>query len=305
MKTASVRQLQERILERKRALRAVILAHNYMVPEVQDVGDYVGDSLELSRIAARLDEQTIVFCGVSFMAETAKILSPKKRVLMPRPDAHCPMARMLNAPALKKLMADHPKAKVVCYVNSSAEVKALSHVCCTSANALKIVESVDSDEIIFVPDMSLGNYVSQFTDKKVYLSYGYCPTHHRIVKDDILALKEAHPDAVVLAHPECTTDVLNLADHIGSTSGILRFAKELPAKRFIVGTEEGLIHRLKRENPDKIFHIPSSRIVCPTMKKTQLENLLECVETEQTEIFVDEDVRVKALEAVERMLAVN
>lgn len=292
-----------RIMELKVERNAVILAHNYQLPEVQDIADYVGDSLELSRIAAKVDEDVILFCGVDFMAETAKILAPEKTVLVPDEGAICPMAEMLTPEELRELKAQYPGVPVMCYVNSSAEIKAESDVCCTSANSLSLANLIDSDDVIFVPDKSLGAYTGAQTGKNFILFDGFCPTHHRILADDVKKAKEAHPDAVVLAHPECTEDVRALADYIESTSGILRRAKELPAMEFIVCTEQGLNHRLSKENPNKTFISPSELNICPNMKKNNLLKMMESLEKMQYKIEVDEEIRKRALVAIDKMVS--
>jgi quinolinate synthase len=297
----------KRIQQLKNELNAIILAHNYMVPALQDIGDFVGDSLELARKAAETTADVIVFLGVTFMGETAKILSPQKQVLMPRLEARCPMAEMVRVPQVLKLKDQYPEAPVVSYVNTLAEVKAVSDICCTSANALKIVDSVPQDEIIFIPDRSLGAYIQRHTEKTVHFAHGYCPTHHRIRVEDIIELKRQYPDACVLVHPECTGDVLDAADRIGSTGGIVRMVGEFKDKyqRFVIGTEKGLIYRLQQLHPDKEFYLPSDVVVCPTMKKNRLEYVLACMENRAPEIEIPEGVRVKALDAVERMMAVK
>lgn len=293
----------ERIQLLKQKQGALILAHNYQLAEVQDIADHTGDSLELSRIAARTDAKLIVFCGVHFMAETAKILSPEKTVLIPDPKAGCPMADMINAPQLREFKALHPGLPVVAYVNTSAEVKAESTICCTSANAVRVVESLDADAVLFVPDKSLGAYVGSKTSKKVITYSGFCPTHHRILAQDVLRVKREHPDAVVVAHPECTMDVLKLADGIESTSGMLRYVRESPAREFIMCTERGLLHRLRKDNPEKVFHNPSPLNICPNMKKITLEKVLWSLEDMRFEITLPEDVIQKAKAAIEGMIA--
>ena len=296
------KEILERIQQRKKELNAVILAHNYQAPGVQDMADHVGDSLELSRIAAGTDSDVIVFCGVRFMAETAYILSPQKTVIQPVLDAGCPLADMVDLPGLKKMQAAHPAALTVCYVNSSAGVKAASHVCCTSANAVSVVDALGADkEIIFVPDKHLGDYVAKKLDRDIILADGFCPTHNNIDPAEIKKLKEQYPDAEVAAHPECTGAVLALADHICSTSQMIRAVAESGAKHIIVATEKGLLHRLKNDNPDKEFHLPGE-CVCPDMKKITLEKVLESMETMENKITVPEDVRKQALGAIEKML---
>lgn len=295
-------EIIEKIQRRKQELNAVILAHNYQRPEVQDMADFTGDSLELSRIAAGTDCDVIVFCGVTFMAETAYILSPQKTVIMPDLEAGCPMANMVDVAGLKKVQDEHPGAVTICYVNSTADVKALCDVCCTSANAVKVAGAFPEDrEIIFVPDRHLGDFVARKLGRELILYPGFCPTHYNIDVDDITALKAEHPDAEVVAHPECTGEVLALADHICSTSQMIRAVAASSAKRFIIATEEGLLHRLKKENPDKEFLLPGP-CLCPNMKKTTLEKVLHCMETLENKIVVPEPVRIQALDAIEKML---
>lgn len=297
-------ELVEQIAKLKADREAVILAHNYQLPEVQDIADFTGDSLELSRKAAATDAKVIVFCGVHFMAETAKILSPDKIVLIPDPEAGCPMADMITAAELREFKAMHPGLPVVAYVNTSAEVKAESTICCTSANAVRVVEAVDSDAVLFVPDKSLAAYVASKTHKKVIPYSGFCPTHHRILARDVINAKREHPDAVVVAHPECTPDVVALADGVESTSGMLRWVKASPAKEIIVCTERGLLHRLKAENPDKTFYNPSALNICPNMKKITLEKVLWSLEDMKFEITITPEIIAKARAAIEGMIAI-
>lgn len=294
----------EKIARLKDERGAVILAHNYQIDEVQDIADFTGDSLELSRKAAQTDASLIVFCGVHFMAETAKILSPDKTVLIPDIHAGCPMADMINAEQLREFKNQHPGLPVVAYVNTSAEVKAESDICCTSANAVRVVESVDSDAVLFVPDKSLGAYVASKTEKQVITYCGYCPTHHRILANDVINAKREHPNALVIAHPECAMDILDLADGIESTSGMLRYARESSANEFIMCTERGLLHRLRKENPGKQFYNPTALNVCPNMKKITLEKVLWSLEDMQYEITLPEDMMDKARSAIERMIAI-
>jgi len=293
-----------RIAELKGQRNAVILAHNYQIPEVQDIADFVGDSLELSRKAAATEADVIVFCGVHFMAETAAILSPDKTVLLPDVHAGCPMADMIDVPGLLHLKASHPDATVVTYVNSSAAVKAESDVCCTSANAIRVCESVAADEIVFVPDKWLGTWVARHVEKTFHLTAGYCPTHAWIRPDEVLDAKRRHEGAAVLVHPECSTDVVNLADKVLSTSGMLRAARESSAGAFIVCTEEGILHRMRRENPGKVFASPSSRCVCPNMKLINLEKVLWALEDLEPRVTVPPETADRARGAIERMIAV-
>jgi quinolinate synthase len=298
-------ELIEKICQLKNQRNAVILAHNYQPGQVQDVADFVGDSLGLSREAAETDAEVIVFCGVHFMAETAAILSPEKIVLLPDKHAGCPMADMITAQQLQQLRDEHPDAVVVSYVNSPAQVKALSDYCCTSGNAVELVKSLGAvQEIIFVPDKYLGGYVNEQTGRDMILWPGYCPTHVLISADEIKETKSRYPDAVVMAHPECTEQVRDCADEILSTSGMLNFAKKSGASRFIVATEKGIIHTLRKQNPGKEFLVASVNAVCPNMKKISLEKVLWSLEDMEYKITVAEDISTKAKAALDRMLAV-
>jgi quinolinate synthase len=298
--------IASKINKLKQEKDAVILAHNYQIGQVQDIADFVGDSLQLSIEATRTESSIIVFCGVHFMAETAKILNPGKKVLLPDKDSGCPMADMITAEDLKKLKAEHPGAVVICYVNSTAEVKALSDICCTSSNAVKVVESVPpDDEIIFVPDKYLGSYVQSKTGRKMILWNGYCPTHVRINARNIIDLKKKHLDAEVVVHPENTPDVIEVADRVESTGGMLRYVKESPKKTFIIGTEIGIIHRLKKENPEKVFIPAMDKAICPNMKLINLEKIMWSLEQEETEVIVPEDIARKAKAAIDRMIALK
>lgn len=293
----------EKIKVLKRNRNAVVLAHNYQLPEIQDLADYTGDSLELSRIAAKNDADVILFCGVNFMAETAKILSPQKTVLVPDKEAGCPLADMITVEALRELKAKHPGVPVMCYVNSSAEIKAESDVCCTSANSVELAKLIDSEEIIFVPDKCLGAYTAKMAGKKMILYEGNCPIHHKILADDVRKAKLEHPAAVVLAHPECIEEVREAADYLASTSGMLKLAKDLDANEFIICTEKELLHRLNKENPGKKFYCPTDQNVCEDMKKNTLEKVLDSLEKMQYEVRIDEKIRLKALNAIERMVS--
>ena len=303
------KELVRKIKELKKKRNAIILAHNYQLPEVQDIADYRGDSLELSRIAAKTNAEVIVFCGVYFMAETASILSPDKKVIMPDTSAGCPMANMMNAQDLRKLKQEHPQAVVVGYVNTSAEVKAELDYCCTSTNAVAIVNAITKEsggkkEIIFVPDKYLADYVSKKSGRKLISWHGFCPTHVKILPEDVKREKKFHPRAKVMVHPECLSSVVALADAALSTSQMSKYAKENPAKEFIVGTEIGLIYRLKQDNPDKEFYPASERAVCPNMKRTTQEKVLWALEELKEEVRVSEDIRNKARLAIDRMLAI-
>ncbi len=298
-------ELRDRILSLKGKRRAVILAHNYQLGEVQDVADCVGDSLDLSQKAAKTDAEVVVFCGVHFMAETASILCPDKTVLLPDINAGCPMANMITAGELRERRKQLPDAAVVCYINSSAEVKAESDICCTSANAVKVVESLDANVILCVPDQYLGHYISTKTDKKIILWPGYCPTHARIVPWEITMLKQDYPKAKVIVHPECRAAVISLADEVLSTSGMVKFSRETEAKEIIIGTEVGIIHRLQNENPDKKFIAASKRAVCPNMKRITLEKILWSLEEMMPQVRVPEEIRLKAKSAVDKMLEIG
>ncbi len=295
-------KLIEEILSLKRERNAVILAHNYQLGEVQDIADFVGDSLELSQNAARTEAKVIVFCGVHFMAETASILCPDNIVLLPDIHAGCPMANKIPAERLRERKRELPDATVVCYINSSAEVKAESDVCCTSANAVRVIESLDTKEILFVPDQYLGHYVSTKTDKRMSLWPGFCPTHMRMQPQDIIRLKKEHPQAKVVVHPECRPEVIALADEVLSTGGMCRFAQKTEAEEIIVGTEIGIIHRLRKENAGKRFIPASEQAICPRMKLITLENILCSLEERAPEVKVAEDIRLRAKAAVDRML---
>jgi len=297
--------MEDRILDLKAQREAVILAHNYQRDEIQEIADFVGDSLELSQKAARTEAKVIVFCGVHFMAETAAILCPDKIVLLPDLGAGCPMADMITVEELCRKKHELPGAGVVCYVNSAADVKAESDVCCTSANALKVVENVAAGEILFVPDQYLGHYVSTKTKKKMTLWPGYCPTHVRISAEEITGLKQRYPEAKTMVHPECRPEVVELADMVLSTSGMIRFARETEAKELIVGTEIGIMHRLGKENPGKKFIPASEQAVCPNMKLITLEKLLWSLEDMSFPVKVPERIRLKAKLAVDRMLEIG
>lgn len=283
---------------------ALLLAHNYQRDEVQEIADITGDSLALSIEAARAEKDVIVFCGVHFMAESAAILAPDKTVLLPRADAGCPMADMVTPEGLRAMKAEHPDATVVTYVNSSAAVKAESDICCTSSNAINVVKSLAADELILVPDRNLGRYIASFTDKTCYFWEGYCPTHDRLKVADIERTRADHPDALFMAHPECTPEILALADHICSTSGMYAYAAQSDARKFIVGTEMGILYRLRKDNPDKEFILPSTSLICPNMKLTSLEDILHSLQTLSPVVTVPEEIRERAQLTLDRMLAV-
>ena len=325
---SDIENIREQILKLKKEKNAIIIAHNYQREEVQDIADYTGDSLELSRIAATENCDVIVFCGVNFMAESASILSPDKTVLLPVMDACCPMADMITTrgtrntnknfpgfeypenyvyPAdftLQDIKDRHPGVPVVTYVNTTAEVKAESDICCTSANAVKIVESLDTDKVICVPDKNLSAWIAKNTDKEVISWDGFCHVHERVTAKDVDKIKAEHPDAVLIAHPECRMEVLEKADHVTSTSGMLRYAAESDSKEFIIGTETGLLYKLRTDNPGKTFYPLRKDMICPNMKKTTLKTVLRCLEEMANIIKVPEDIRVAAKESLDRMLAV-
>lgn len=295
--------LKAKLIELKKEKNAVILAHNYQLDEIQEVADYIGDSLALSKIAMSVKEDVIVFCGVKFMAETAKILSPDKKVILPVIEAGCPMADMVTAEQLRSVKEDYPEAAVVCYVNSSAEVKAESDICCTSSNAINVVDSIKSNKILFVPDQNLGSYVGkQISDKEVILWQGFCIVHNRVTIQNLLHIKEKYPSAPVLVHPECRPEIVEQADFIGSTSEIIREVKKLKDKKIIIGTEKGILYTLKKQNPDKDFILLSEKLTCMNMKKTTLKDVISALENETNIIEVDERVRKKAYDALKKMI---
>ncbi len=297
--------IEDKINNLKVKKNAVILAHNYQIGEVQDIADFTGDSLGLSRQAANTKADVIVFCGVRFMAETAKILSPGKTVLLPEKNAGCPMANMITGAQLREMKAKHPEALVVCYVNTTAEVKAESDYCCTSSNAVELVRSLPSDkEIIFVPDKYLGSYVKEQTGKDIILWPGYCATHAKIDPENIKRLKGEFPDSIVLAHPEANREVWDVSDELLSTGQMLSYARESANKRFIIATEVGIIHTLKKENPSKDFIAVSSKTVCPNMKKINLEKVLWALENDEFQVELDAAIMDKARHSLERMLEV-
>jgi quinolinate synthase len=299
------RAIFDEIKRLSREKNAVILAHNYQRPEVQDVADHTGDSLELSRIAASSDTAIIVFCGVHFMAESAVILSPKKKVLLPELSAGCPMADMAGPEDLIKMKREHPGAMVVTYINSSAAVKALSDVCCTSANAVKIVQRVDAKEIIFVPDKNLGSYVQRFTDKKIIPWKGFCPTHEKFSAAELIARRKEHPGALTMVHPECRPEVVDIADQVLSTGGMVRFVRDTDAKKIIVGTERDMIHKLRSVNPNIEYILASDSFTCPNMKKITLGKVLASLQTETPVVTVPPEVAEKARGCLQRMMELS
>jgi quinolinate synthase len=298
-------KLIEDILQLKKKRKAVILAHNYQIPEVQDIADFSGDSLGLSQEAAKTEAEIILFCGVHFMAETAAILCPEKTVLIPDLNAGCPMANMITLRQLKELKKKHSQAIVVTYINSKAEIKAESDYCCTSSNAVKVVQSIPEDkEIIFIPDKYLGSYVASQTRRDLILWEGFCPTHRRILPEDILKKKALYPKAEVLVHPECIPEVIAMADKVLSTTGICKYAKESKSEEFIIGTEIGILHKLKKENPEKKFYPASELADCPNMKLNNLEKLLWSLEDLVYRVEVPEDIAQRAKRSIDRMLEI-
>jgi quinolinate synthase len=297
--------LIEKIKRLKQQRNAVILAHNYQPGEIQDIADYTGDSLGLSVQASQTDADVIVFCGVLFMAETAAILSPEKTVLLPDKNAGCPMADMITPEQLREMKEQHPDALVVCYVNSTAEIKALSDYCCTSGNALELVQTLpEGREIIFVPDRNLGGFIIERTGREMILWPGHCPTHLRILPEDVAAARRSHPDAKVLAHPECNPDVRAIADELLSTGQMLKYAKTSSVDEFIIATEIGIVHSLQKQHPGKQFHPITEKAVCPNMKKISLEKVLWALEDMQYQITVSEPVCSEARRSLDRMLEV-
>lgn len=296
--------LKEKILKLKKERNAIILAHNYQIAEVQDVADFVGDSLELSRAAASIEADVIVFCGVDFMAETAAILSPEKKVLLPAADACCPMAEMITAGEIQVLKSRFPKASVVCYVNTSADVKAESDICCTSSNAVNVVNFLDAEQIIFVPDRNLARYVAKFTSKEILPWEGFCFVHDRITSEDVLQARDLHPNAEVLVHPECRPEVIDLADQVLSTSGMIKHVCSSNNKEFIIGTEVGILHQMNKKCPGKSYYPLSVGAICTNMKKTDLQKVYNALETLKPVVSVPIDVAEKARTSIEKMLAV-
>ncbi len=296
----------EKIIRLKESRGAVILAHYYQIPEIQDVADYVGDSLNLARQAAETQAEVIVFCGVRFMAESAKILNPDKTVLLPVSEAGCAMADMVTAEQIRTLKQEHPEAVVISYVNSSVAVKAESDICCTSSNALAVVESIpEKREIIFVPDRNLGSYVAAQTGRDMILWPGYCPIHNELTRDEVEACQREYPGAKLVVHPECTPEITAMADAVSSTGGILEYVRKCPDREFIIGTEEGFLYTLQKNCHDKTFHIARGGFSCPDMKLITLPLLADCLERNQYPIDVPESVRVKASQALNKMLAIR
>ena len=299
-------RLREKVLRLKKERNAYIVAHNYQNYEVQEVADILGDSLALSKAAIGAGSDVIVFCGVDFMAESAKILSPEKTVLLPVREADCPMALMVTAERLREKKKEYPDAAVVCYVNTSAEVKAESDIACTSSNAVQIVKSLPNKRILFVPDKNLGHYVQRFCpEKEIILWQGFCTTHIRITAQDILDTKEKYPNSRFIAHPECPPDVIDLADHVCSTSGFSPYIAKTDVENFIIGTEVGMIFKLKKDHPSKRFIMPTEQFVCQTMKMTTLGWLAHSLEVMEHQIEIPEDIRVRAKQTLQRMMDVS
>ncbi|RJP26060.1 MAG: quinolinate synthase NadA [Candidatus Abyssobacteria bacterium SURF_5] len=303
--TERLEALKPEIAALKKERNAVILAHNYQRDEIQELADFCGDSLGLSKQAAATDADVIVFCGVHFMAESAAILSPRKTVLLPVAEAGCPMADMIDVPELRELKAKHPYATVVTYVNSTAALKAETDICCTSANAVKVVNSAPTKKVIFAPDRNLAAFVARYSEKEIIPYDGFCPTHTLIFASAVKRVQAEHPNAKLVVHPECLPEVIDLADHVCSTSGMYKFVRDSDAEEFIVGTEAGILYRLRLENPHKKFYLASRRIVCPNMKMTTLEKLADALRFMQHKVEVPADIRERARRALDRMLEVG
>jgi quinolinate synthase len=300
------RNITEQIARLKQEKNAIILAHNYQLPEIQDIADYVGDSLELARVSQGITQNTILLCGVYFMAEITKILNPNKTVLMPDQHAGCPMANMITPEQLLSEKKNNPNAAVICYVNSNADVKALSDICCTSANGMKVARALSENEVLFIPDQYLGSYIAKrLPNKKFILWPGYCPTHMVFSREELMKLKDKYPDARIVAHPECRLDVQEVADTICSTSQMIKYAQDNDAEQFIICTELGMLHRLKKENPAKEFIPGSPNAICPNMKLTTVEKIMWSLQRDEHKIEIDEQTRRHALGSIERMLKIK
>lgn len=299
-------QKKLRFEELKKAKNAVIMAHYYVEDEVQDIADYIGDSYYLSDMATKIDADVIVLCGVAFMGESVKVLNPDKKVLLPALDADCPMAHMATIEKIEEIRAQYEDVAVVCYVNSTAELKAASDVCVTSANALKIVKALPNKHIFFIPDQNLAHYIAdQLPEKHFIFNDGFCHVHHTVTVEQIMEAKKARPEALVLVHPECKPEVTAMADYIGSTSGIIKFATESDAKQFIVVTEMGVMHELKKRNPDKSFYTAGNMQVCPNMKKITLDKIIDALEQEKPEVIMDASLMEAAHKPMVRMLELS
>jgi quinolinate synthase len=302
---SEIKELQKNIRKLLKERNAILLAHNYQAPEIQDIADMRGDSLELSMRASETEAEVIVFCGVHFMAETASILSPQKTVLLPVLSAGCPMADMITGEDIREIKEDDPDVVIVSYVNTTAEVKAETDICCTSANVIQVINSIEPGKRIFMtPDKNLALYAKRFTGREIDSWDGYCPIHDKLLAESVMSRKDEHPDALFVAHPECRPEVLDLADEIRSTSGMIKFVSNSSAGKFIIGTETGLIYPLSQANPSKVFIPADTAMVCPNMKKTQLRNVLEALESMEPVVEVPERIRKRAIRSVERMLAI-
>lgn len=300
------KKLVQEINRLKKEKNALILAHNYQIPEIQAVADILGDSLKLSIEAAKTDKDIIVFCGVKFMAESAKLLSPDKKVLLPALDAGCPMADMQDAEALKEMKKEYPGVPVVTYVNSNTDVKAETDICCTSSNAVNVVKSLDSDRVIFGPDKNLGSYIQQFVEnKEIILWNGFCPTHEAVKSEEVIKVKLRNPGVKILVHPEANPSVVELADFVGSTSQMINYVKENDDEKFIIGTEMGILNIMSKENPTKDFKLLSPKLICVNMKKTNLQALYDALNEEKHEITIDDDIREKARISLDKMIKIN
>ena len=295
----------KRVKELKKEKNAIILVHNYQIPEVQDIADYLGDSLDLAKIATKTNAENIILCGVDFMAESAKILNPKKNVILPDKDASCPMAAMVKYKDLKRVKKENPNAEVVAYINTTAKTKTLADICCTSANGGSVVRSLDSEKIIFVPDQNLGAYIQRLVPEKEMIIWpGLCATHHNIRKEEIQQLKKKHPKAEVLVHPECRLEIIDIADYAFSTNGMVNHAKESDCKEFIIGTEKDICYRLKNENPGKNFY-PIKTAICPNMKKITLEKVLNSLKTLEPKVELPDEIIKKAKKPLQRMMEIK
>lgn len=295
--------IKARINNLKKEKNAVILAHYYVPDEVQEIADYIGDSFYLSKVATGIEADTIVFCGVSFMGESAKILNPNKLVIMPDETADCAMAHMADVDRIKMIREQYDDVAVVCYINSTAELKVHSDVCVTSANAVKIVDALPNQNIYFIPDVNLARYVaSKVQDKHFIFNDGFCPIHHALTKEEVVTAKEQYPNAEFLVHPECQSEILEMADYIGSTSGIIDYATSSDHKEFIIGTEQGVLYELRKKNPDKVFHLVSENMICHDMKKVTLEKVLQGLEDLNYQMEVSDEIRNGANHSLNRML---
>ncbi len=300
---STIKRKQNLLKELLKKKNAILLAHNYQRDEIQEIADFQGDSLELSIKANQTNADIIVFCGVRFMAESAAIMNPDKKVILPAENAGCPMVDMITVKDILNMRAEYPDAAVVAYVNTSAECKAVSDICCTSANAVKVVNSLPNKKVIMIPDKNLGDYVQRFTQKEIINWPGFCPPHNRTTPADIQKLKEKYPGALFVAHPESPHDTIDVADNVSSTSGMYRYVRQTDAKYFIIGTERGIMYKMKTENPDKVFISAHKGLVCPNMKKTHLDNIIDSLSNMKNIIEIPEDVRLKARKSIENMLA--